>query len=187
MSPRLDRIVLRFALAVLPLPILWFVAIEPFQTLQRLVPVEATLHEAYTKRVYSRTGRVHSNWLAARLHVSYEYDGTRLNRFAELQVGGERPMSEDDVAAGVRALQPLVGKTLTVWVDLRHPKEAYVHRRMLALRAWAWIAALVLFWIVLFRWRRLFVPDPRQPGTGELFDTIEQSWDRRGRRGSPWR
>ena len=180
MDPRL-QLLFRFALALIPLPILWFAAIEPYQTLRSLSPVEAVLLKADEKIFCARTGSrggVGSCWVGARVGVSYEYQGTRFRPFAELQIDSEIGMTDTDVKREVAALQPLVGNAITVWVDARNPREAYVHRRMRSTRAWAWIAVAILFWTWIFSFRQLFVADPVEPGSGEIVRTIGDTFSR---------
>lgn len=155
MSSRL-QLLLRFALALVPLPVLWFVALEPYLTLQRLAPVEAVLHAAYEK-INNSELRKGATWVSARVGVSYEYQGARFDRFADLQVGDQSGMSDSDVKQELATLQPMIGKTIKVWIDASKPEDAYLYRRMRDERAWISIALAFAYWIWILFFRLPFV------------------------------
>lgn len=155
MNSRL-QLLLRLALALVPLPVLWFVALEPYLTLQRLVPAQAVLHTAYEK-IYNSELRKGATWLGTQIGISYEFRGTPFERLARLEVGDESGMSESDVRQELATLQPSIGKTIIVWIDASKPEDAYLYRRIRSVRALISIGIAFAYWTWILFFRLPFV------------------------------
>jgi hypothetical protein len=144
--------------------------------MRRLVPVQAVLRECQFSRKVVQ-GRV--QWATPRPRVAYEFAGLKYFRTVQLQIEGDAHLSQSEVDSEVLALRSRLGETLTLWVDPQEPARGYVHRRMPELRVWLWSAAAIAYWIFIFTFRQLIVPDPRQPGAGELVDWLQEGKDPR--------